>query len=117
MAFRRKEREFEKSANPSDYLSQYFSPSGTLSVGELPPPHGMVYYPVVTDPYSQLPPPGFDSCVPLGPAYHYVSPWYPVNLPYGSSSQIHNAMNPGHFHQVGYVASSNSAPHYVAQSM
>ncbi|KAL8181129.1 UNVERIFIED_CONTAM: hypothetical protein K2H54_048140 [Gekko kuhli] len=93
------------------------SANGTLSIGDPPPPHGTVYYPVVTDPYSQPPPPGFDTCVPLAPAYHCVSPWYPVNLPYGNPSRIHNTVNPGHFHQVGYVTSSNPAPHYVAQSM
>ncbi|XP_048370909.1 putative bifunctional UDP-N-acetylglucosamine transferase and deubiquitinase ALG13 [Sphaerodactylus townsendi] len=86
-------------------------------IGDPPPSHGAVYYPVVTDPYSQPPPSGFDACVPLAPAYHYVSPWYPVNLPYGNSSRIHNAVNPGQFHQVAYVASSNPTPHYVAQSM
>ncbi|XP_054851781.1 putative bifunctional UDP-N-acetylglucosamine transferase and deubiquitinase ALG13 [Eublepharis macularius] len=93
------------------------SPNGTLSIGDQPPPPGTVYYPVATDPYSQPPPPGFDACVPLAPAYHYVSPWYPVNVSYGNSSRIHSAVNPGHFHQVGYVTSSNPAPHFVAQSM
>uniref|UniRef100_A0A8D0H316 ubiquitinyl hydrolase 1 n=1 Tax=Sphenodon punctatus TaxID=8508 RepID=A0A8D0H316_SPHPU len=82
-----------------------------------PPSHGTVYYPVVTDPYSQPPLPGFDTCVPLVPAYHYVNPWHPVNSSYGNSPRIHNAVNPGQLHQVGYITSTNPAPHYVPQSM
>ncbi|KAJ6657417.1 hypothetical protein lerEdw1_002476 [Lerista edwardsae] len=94
------------------------SANGALSIPEPPPaPHGTVYYPVVPDPYNQSPLPGYDTCIPLVPAYHYFTPWYSVNPPYGSSARIHNAVNPGHFHQVSYIAASNSAPHYVAQSM
>ncbi|XP_053130078.1 putative bifunctional UDP-N-acetylglucosamine transferase and deubiquitinase ALG13 [Hemicordylus capensis] len=94
------------------------STNGAFPISEpAPASHGMVYYPVVTDPFSQPPLPGYDACVPLVPAYHCLSPWYPVNPPYGNSARIHNAVNPGHFHQVGYVAPSNPAPHYVAQSM
>ncbi|KAH0630925.1 hypothetical protein JD844_004292, partial [Phrynosoma platyrhinos] len=94
------------------------SANGALPAAEPPlPPHGAVYYPVVPDPYIQPPLPGYDACVPLVPAYHYVSPWYPGNSSYGNSARIHGAVNPGHFHQVGYVASSNPAPHFVAQSM
>ncbi|XP_061455026.1 putative bifunctional UDP-N-acetylglucosamine transferase and deubiquitinase ALG13 [Rhineura floridana] len=81
------------------------------SANEPPAPsHGAVYYPVVTDPYSQQPLPRYDACVPLVHAYHCVSPWYPVNPSYGNAAQIHSAVNPGHFHQVGYVTSSNPAP-------
>ncbi|XP_077164941.1 UDP-N-acetylglucosamine transferase subunit ALG13 [Paroedura picta] len=86
---------------------------GTLSVGDSPPPHGMVYYPVATDPYSRQPPP----CVPLPSAYHPFSPSYPVNVPYGNASQVHNTMNLGHIHQVGLVPASSPAPHYVAQNI
>ncbi|KAK2528790.1 hypothetical protein Q9233_007073 [Columba guinea] len=55
-----------------------------------PPPlsYGPVYYPVMSDPFSQQSLPGFDSLV---PAYRYVSTWHPVNPPYGNSPQIANA--------------------------
>lgn len=92
-------------------------PSGTLSVAEPHPPHGTVYYSVAADPYSQQPLPGYEACIPLVPAYYYVSSWFPVNPSYGNSTRVHNAVNPGQFHQVGCVAPSNPAPHYVPQSM
>ncbi|CAM2119967.1 unnamed protein product [Caretta caretta] len=82
-----------------------------------PPPHGTVYYPVATDPYGQPPLPGFDSCISLVPAYHYVSPWHPTNPSYGNSSRLHNTVNPGQLHQVSYVTSPNPVSHYVPQSM
>ncbi|XP_074864231.1 UDP-N-acetylglucosamine transferase subunit ALG13 [Carettochelys insculpta] len=94
------------------------SANSTFQNVEPPPPsHGTVYYPVMTDPYSQPPLPGFDSCISLVPAYHYVSPWHPVNPPYGNSSRIHNTINPGQLHQVSYVTSPNPVSHYVPQSM
>ncbi|XP_030064864.1 putative bifunctional UDP-N-acetylglucosamine transferase and deubiquitinase ALG13 isoform X1 [Microcaecilia unicolor] len=80
-------------------------------------PHGTVYYPVMTDPYSQPPVPGFESCVPVIPTYHYVSSWHPVNPPYGSSPRIHNTVNPGQLHQVSYVTAANPPTHYVSQSI
>ncbi|XP_010137108.1 PREDICTED: putative bifunctional UDP-N-acetylglucosamine transferase and deubiquitinase ALG13 [Buceros rhinoceros silvestris] len=81
-----------------------------------PPPlsYGPVYYPVVSDPFSQQSVPGFDSLV---PAYRYVSTWHPVNPPYGNSPQIANAVSSGPLHQVSYIASSNPAPHDVPQGM
>ncbi|XP_044283117.1 putative bifunctional UDP-N-acetylglucosamine transferase and deubiquitinase ALG13 [Varanus komodoensis] len=92
--------------------------NGALSVAEPPSPsHGTVFYPVVTDPYSQPPVPGYDACVSLVPAYHYVSPWYPVSPPFGNAARVHNGMNPGPFHQVSYVASSSPAPHFITQSL
>ncbi|XP_042663478.1 putative bifunctional UDP-N-acetylglucosamine transferase and deubiquitinase ALG13 [Tyto alba] len=79
-----------------------------------PPPvsYGPVYYPVMSDPFSQQPLPGFDSLV---PAYRYVSTWHPVNPPYGNSPQIANAVSSGPVHQVSYIASPN--PHDVPQGM
>ncbi|KAM9126902.1 UDP-N-acetylglucosamine transferase subunit ALG13-like [Pangshura tecta] len=92
--------------------------NGTFQNAEPPPPsHGTVYYPVVTDPYGPPPLPGFDSCISLVPAYHYVSPWHPANPSYGNSSRLHNTINPGQLHQVGYVTSPNPVSHYVPQSM
>uniref|UniRef100_A0A8C3RTW0 ubiquitinyl hydrolase 1 n=1 Tax=Chelydra serpentina TaxID=8475 RepID=A0A8C3RTW0_CHESE len=92
--------------------------NGTFQNVEPPPPsHGTVYYPVVTDPYGQPPLPGFDSCISLVPAYHYVSPWHPANPSYGNSSRLHNTVNPGQLHQVSYVTSPNPVSHYVPQSM
>ncbi|KFQ05203.1 Putative bifunctional UDP-N-acetylglucosamine transferase and deubiquitinase ALG13, partial [Haliaeetus albicilla] len=79
-----------------------------------PPPlsYGPVYYPVVSDPFSQQSLPGFDSLV---PAYRYISAWHPVNAPYGNSPQIANAVSSGPLHQVSYIASPNPAPHDVPQ--
>nr|XP_032622889.1 putative bifunctional UDP-N-acetylglucosamine transferase and deubiquitinase ALG13 [Chelonoidis abingdonii] len=92
--------------------------NGTFQNVEPPPPsHGTVYYPVVTDPYGPPPLPGFDSCISLVPAYHYVSPWHPANPSYGNSSRLHNTVNPGQLHQVSYVTSPNPVSHYVPQSM
>ncbi|XP_034637376.1 putative bifunctional UDP-N-acetylglucosamine transferase and deubiquitinase ALG13 [Trachemys scripta elegans] len=92
--------------------------NGTFQNVEPPPPsHGTVYYPVVTDPYGQPPLPGFDSCISLVPAYHYVSPWHPASPSYGNSSRLHNTVNPGQLHQVSYVTSPNPVSHYVPQSM
>ncbi|XP_068265469.1 UDP-N-acetylglucosamine transferase subunit ALG13-like [Nyctibius grandis] len=81
-----------------------------------PPPlsYGPVYYPVVSDPFSQQSLPGFDSLV---PAYRYISTWHPVNPPYGNSPQIANAVGSGQLHQVSYIASANPAPHDVPQGM
>ncbi|KAM6426969.1 UDP-N-acetylglucosamine transferase subunit ALG13-like isoform 1-T1 [Liasis olivaceus] len=94
------------------------SSTGALSIPEPPPlPPGTVYYPVVTDSYAPPPLPGYESCIPFVPAYHCVGPWYPVSPSYGNSARIHNPVNPGHFHQVSYVTSSNPALHCIAQSM
>nr|XP_008117428.1 PREDICTED: putative bifunctional UDP-N-acetylglucosamine transferase and deubiquitinase ALG13 [Anolis carolinensis] len=94
------------------------SANGALPIAEPPlPPHGAVYYPVVPDPYAQPPLSGYDACVPLVPAYHYAGPWFPGSPSYGTSARVHSAVNPAHFPQMGYVASSNPAPHFVAQSM
>ncbi|XP_009475707.1 PREDICTED: putative bifunctional UDP-N-acetylglucosamine transferase and deubiquitinase ALG13 [Nipponia nippon] len=81
-----------------------------------PPPlsYGPVYYPVVSDPFSQQSLPGFDSLV---PAYRYISTWHPVNPPYGNSPQIANAVSSGPLHQVSYIASPSPAPHDVPQGM
>ncbi|XP_067327814.1 UDP-N-acetylglucosamine transferase subunit ALG13 [Anolis sagrei] len=94
------------------------SANGALPIAEPPlPPHGAVYYPVVPDPYAQPPLSGYEACVPLMPAYHYTSPWFPGSPSYGTSARVHSAVNPAHFPQVGYMASSNPAPHFVAQNM
>ncbi|XP_075018805.1 UDP-N-acetylglucosamine transferase subunit ALG13 [Calonectris borealis] len=81
-----------------------------------PPPlsYGPVYYPVVSDPFSQQSLPGFDSLV---PAYRYISTWHPVNPPYGNSPQIANAVSSGPLHQVSYIASPNPAPHDMPQGL
>ncbi|XP_075291388.1 UDP-N-acetylglucosamine transferase subunit ALG13 [Opisthocomus hoazin] len=81
-----------------------------------PPPlsYGPVYYPVVSDPFSQQSLPGFDSLV---PAYRCISTWHPVNPPCGNSLPIANAVSSGPLHQVGYIASPNPAPHDVPQGM
>ncbi|XP_058670340.1 putative bifunctional UDP-N-acetylglucosamine transferase and deubiquitinase ALG13 [Ammospiza caudacuta] len=59
-----------------------------------PPPlsYGPVYYPVVSDPYSQQPVPGFDSVV---PAYRYIGTWHPVNPPHGNSPPVAKAGSSG----------------------
>ncbi|KAI1234688.1 hypothetical protein IHE44_0003064 [Lamprotornis superbus] len=74
-----------------------------------PPPlsYGPVYYPVVSDPFSQQPLPGFDSVV---PAYHYIGTWHPVNPPHGNSPPVAKAGSSGAPPQVGYMASPNPAP-------
>ncbi|OXB67623.1 hypothetical protein ASZ78_016746 [Callipepla squamata] len=79
--------------------------------------HGTVYYPVVSDPYSQPSAPGFDSCISLVPAYHYIGSWHSVNPPYGNSPHLPNAVSSGQLHQVSYVASPNPAAHYVPQGI
>ncbi|XP_055583656.1 putative bifunctional UDP-N-acetylglucosamine transferase and deubiquitinase ALG13 [Falco cherrug] len=81
-----------------------------------PPPlsYGPVYYPIVSDPFSQQSPPGFDSLV---PAYRYISTWHPVNPPYGNAPQIANVVNSGPLHQVSYVASPNPSHHDVSPGM
>ncbi|NXF44575.1 OTUD4 protein, partial [Oceanites oceanicus] len=81
-----------------------------------PPPlsYGPVYYPVVSDPFSQQSLPGFDSLV---PAYRYISTWHPVNPSYGNSPQIANAVSSGPLHQVSYIASPNPTPHDVPQGV
>lgn len=87
------------------------------NVDSLPPPPGPVYYPFVPDPYSQPPLPGFDSCVPLMPTYHYVGPWHPVSPPYSNSPRMHNTVNPGHIHQVSYLAAPTPSAHFVPQTI
>lgn len=81
-----------------------------------PPPlsYGPVYYPVVSDPFSQQSVPGMDSLV---PAYRYVSTWHTINPPYGNSPQTANAVSSGPLHQVSYIASPNPAPHDMPQGM
>uniref|UniRef100_A0A8B9Q2A6 N-acetylglucosaminyldiphosphodolichol N-acetylglucosaminyltransferase n=1 Tax=Apteryx owenii TaxID=8824 RepID=A0A8B9Q2A6_APTOW len=93
--------------------------NGHFQNAEPPPPsHGTVYYPVVSDPFSQPSLPGFDSCISLVPTYHYISSWHPVNPSYGNSPRIPNAVSSGPLHQVSYIASPNPAPpHYVPQGM
>ncbi|XP_008942125.1 PREDICTED: putative bifunctional UDP-N-acetylglucosamine transferase and deubiquitinase ALG13, partial [Merops nubicus] len=76
--------------------------------------YGPVYYPVVSDPFSQQPVPAFD---PLVPAYRYVSTWQPVSPQYGTSPQIAAPVSPGPLHQVSYIASTNPSPHDVPQGM
>ncbi|KAM4663450.1 UDP-N-acetylglucosamine transferase subunit ALG13-like [Discoglossus pictus] len=87
------------------------------SVDAMPPPHGTVYYPLVTDPYNQPPMPGFDPCVPVVPTYHYVGPWHPISSPYSSSPRLHNPVNPGHIHQVSYITASTPPAHFVPQAI
>ncbi|KAM8954455.1 UDP-N-acetylglucosamine transferase subunit ALG13-like [Pelodytes ibericus] len=87
------------------------------NVEPLPPPHGAVYYPFVTDPYSQPPLSGFDSCVPVVPTYHYLGPWHPISQPYSSSPRIHNTVNAGHIHQVSYIAAPTPPTHFVPQAI
>ncbi|XP_072191921.1 UDP-N-acetylglucosamine transferase subunit ALG13 [Excalfactoria chinensis] len=79
--------------------------------------HGMVYYPVVSDPYSQPSAPGFDPCISLVPAYQYIGSWHSINPPYGNSARVPNAVSSGQLHQVSYVASPNPAMPYVPQGM
>ncbi|XP_009864813.1 PREDICTED: putative bifunctional UDP-N-acetylglucosamine transferase and deubiquitinase ALG13, partial [Apaloderma vittatum] len=81
-----------------------------------PPPlsYGPVYYPVMSDPFSQQSLHGFDSVV---PAYRYVSTWHPVNPPYGNSPPIASAASSGPLQQVSYIASPHPAPHDVPQGM
>ncbi|XP_074063525.1 UDP-N-acetylglucosamine transferase subunit ALG13-like isoform X2 [Macrotis lagotis] len=77
-----------------------------------PPPTGPVYYPVMPDHYNQHPLQGYDPCVSMAPAYHYVAPWQQMGA-YGTSSRIHGALNPGSVPQASYVPSANSAAaHY-----
>ncbi|KAM7043297.1 UDP-N-acetylglucosamine transferase subunit ALG13-like isoform 5-T5 [Acridotheres tristis] len=81
-----------------------------------PPPlsYGPVYYPVVSEPFSQQPLPGFDSVV---PAYHYIGTWHPVNPPHGNSPPVAKAGSSGAPPQVGYMASPNPAPPEAPQGM
>ncbi|XP_027748945.1 putative bifunctional UDP-N-acetylglucosamine transferase and deubiquitinase ALG13 [Empidonax traillii] len=81
-----------------------------------PPPlsYGPVYYPVVSDPFSQQALPGFDTVV---PAYHYVSAWHPVNPAPGNPPQMANAVSSGPPHQISYIASPHPVPHDVPQGM
>ncbi|OXB75410.1 UNVERIFIED_CONTAM: hypothetical protein H355_010612 [Colinus virginianus] len=93
-------------------------PRGNFQSAEPPAlSHGTVYYPVVSDPYSQPSAPGFDSCISLVPAYHYIGSWHSVNPPYGNSPRLPNAVSSGQLHQVSYVASPNPAAHYVPQGI
>ncbi|XP_077341755.1 UDP-N-acetylglucosamine transferase subunit ALG13 [Lithobates pipiens] len=87
------------------------------NVDSLPPSPGPVYYPFMPDPYNQPPLPGFDSCVPFVPTYHYVGPWHPISPPYSSSPRIHNTVNPGHIHQVSYLAAPTPPAHFVPQTI
>ncbi|KAE8584356.1 hypothetical protein XENTR_v10020929 [Xenopus tropicalis] len=86
------------------------------NVDPLPSLHGTVYYPLVTDPYNQPPLPGFDSCVPIVPTYHYVGPWHPISPTYSGSPRLHNAVNAGHIHQVSYITPTSPA-HFVPQTI
>uniref|UniRef100_A0A8C2U564 N-acetylglucosaminyldiphosphodolichol N-acetylglucosaminyltransferase n=1 Tax=Coturnix japonica TaxID=93934 RepID=A0A8C2U564_COTJA len=79
--------------------------------------HGMVYYPVVSDPYSQPSAPGFDPCISLVPAYQYIGSWHSLNPPHGNSARVPNAVSSGQLHQVSYVASPNPAVPYVPPGM
>ncbi|XP_054372349.1 putative bifunctional UDP-N-acetylglucosamine transferase and deubiquitinase ALG13 [Molothrus ater] len=76
--------------------------------------YGPVYYPVVSDPFSQQPVPGFDSVV---PAYRYIGTWHPVNPPHGNSPPVAKAGSSGAPPQVGYMASPNPAPPDAPQGM
>nr|DBA20991.1 TPA: hypothetical protein GDO54_017717 [Pyxicephalus adspersus] len=87
------------------------------NVDSLPSPTGPVYYPFVPDPYSQPPLSNFDPCVPFMPTYHYVGPWHPISPPYSSSPRIHNTVNPGHIHQVSYLAAATPPAHFVPQTI
>ncbi|XP_069842056.1 UDP-N-acetylglucosamine transferase subunit ALG13-like [Dendropsophus ebraccatus] len=87
------------------------------NVESLPPPPGQVYYPFIPDPYNQPPLTGFDSCVSVVPTYHYVGPWHPISPPYSSSPRIHNTVNPGHIHQVSYIAAPPPPTHFVPQTI
>ncbi|XP_066438210.1 LOW QUALITY PROTEIN: UDP-N-acetylglucosamine transferase subunit ALG13 [Eleutherodactylus coqui] len=88
------------------------------NVESLPPPPGPVYYPFVPDPYNQPPISGFDSCVSVVPTYHYVAPWHPISPPYSSTPpRIHNTLNPGHIHQVSYIAAPTPPAHFVPQAI
>ncbi|XP_039352172.1 putative bifunctional UDP-N-acetylglucosamine transferase and deubiquitinase ALG13 isoform X3 [Mauremys reevesii] len=92
--------------------------NGTFQNVEPPPQfHGTVCYPVVTDPYGQPLPPGFDYRVSLVPAYHYVSTWHPANPSYGNPSQFQNTVNPIQMHQVSYVTPPSPVFHYGHPSM
>ncbi|XP_062358793.1 putative bifunctional UDP-N-acetylglucosamine transferase and deubiquitinase ALG13 [Cinclus cinclus] len=111
-------------------VPQLFPDSGQAEVPQVPleasangnfqstePPrlsYGPVYYPVVSDPFSQQPLPGFDSVV---PAYHYIGTWHPVNPPHGSSPPVAKAGGSGAPPQVSYVASPNPAPPDAPQGM
>ncbi|KAG9478463.1 hypothetical protein GDO78_013476 [Eleutherodactylus coqui] len=88
------------------------------NVESLPPPPGPVYYPFVPDPYNQPPISGYDSCVSVVPTYHYVAPWHPISPPYSSTPpRIHNTLNPGHIHQVSYIAAPTPPAHFVPQAI
>ncbi|KAF4800156.1 hypothetical protein TURU_047291 [Turdus rufiventris] len=90
-------------------------PRGNFQNTEPPPlSYGPVYYPVVSDPFSQQPLPGFDSVV---PAYHYIGTWHPVNPPHGNSPPVAKAGSSGAPPQVGYMASPNPAPPDAPQGM
>ncbi|XP_012500962.1 PREDICTED: putative bifunctional UDP-N-acetylglucosamine transferase and deubiquitinase ALG13 isoform X1 [Propithecus coquereli] len=102
-------------AGRADGTQAEASANGTfLNADPTSVPHGAVYYPVMSDPYGQPPLPGFDSCIPVVPDYPYVAPWHPIGAAYGSSSQMHGAINPG---PIGYIASPPLASHYVPQNM
>ncbi|KAM4886352.1 LOW QUALITY PROTEIN: UDP-N-acetylglucosamine transferase subunit ALG13-like [Sylvia borin] len=76
--------------------------------------YGPVYYPVVSDPFSQQPLLGFDSVV---PAYRYIGTWHPVNPPHGNSPPVAKAGSSAAPPQVGYMASPNPAPPEAPQGM
>ncbi|XP_033370015.1 putative bifunctional UDP-N-acetylglucosamine transferase and deubiquitinase ALG13 isoform X1 [Parus major] len=91
------------------------SANGNFQNTEPPPlPYGPVYYPVVSDPFSQQPLPGFDSVV---PAYRYIGTWHPVNPPHGNSPPVVKAGSSAAPPQVGYMASPNPAPPDAPQGM
>ncbi|KAM4768024.1 UDP-N-acetylglucosamine transferase subunit ALG13-like isoform 1-T1 [Cyanocitta cristata] len=91
------------------------SANGNFQNAEPPPlSYGPVYYPVVSDPFSQQPVPGFDSVV---PAYRYIGTWHPINPPHGNSPPVAKAGSSGAPPQVGYVASPSPAPPDAPQGM
>nr|XP_030128765.3 putative bifunctional UDP-N-acetylglucosamine transferase and deubiquitinase ALG13 isoform X1 [Taeniopygia guttata] len=91
------------------------SANGNFQSTEPPPlSYGPVYYPVVSDPFSQQHLPGFDSVV---PAYRYIGTWHPVNPPHGNSPPVAKAGSSGALPQVGYIASPNPAPPDAPQGM
>ncbi|KAH0513704.1 UDP-N-acetylglucosamine transferase subunit ALG13-like protein [Microtus ochrogaster] len=88
------------------------STNDTFPVADaVPVPHGAVYYPVMADPYGSTLP-GFDPCIPVASDYPSVAMWHPVGPAYGSSAQMHGAINSG---PVNYMLLPNT-PHYTPQN-
>ncbi|XP_039622481.1 putative bifunctional UDP-N-acetylglucosamine transferase and deubiquitinase ALG13 isoform X1 [Polypterus senegalus] len=82
--------------------------NGTITSAEsTAAPQGTIYYPVVTEQFNQQLLPTYEPCFSMVPAYHYVSPWPPINQP-----RIHGTICPSTGHQVNYI--TTPAPvHYV----